>query len=173
KPGWRSSRNRRRSPAADGRAAHPKRRDPGAPAGPASAPGQPGGIRLGARRPGARTRARCAVYRRRWGPGPRTDAPPRTALPAPADRHDRCGRARRVRSRHRRQRTRPARPPRRLRLSGLPSAALDEAAWDAAHARLVGSLQDLIRIPSVNPPDPPGGELLAARYLAGALDEAG
>jgi acetylornithine deacetylase/succinyl-diaminopimelate desuccinylase-like protein len=37
----------------------------------------------------------------------------------------------------------------------------------------VESLRDLIRIPSVNPPDPPGGELRAARYLAGALGEAG
>ncbi len=55
----------------------------------------------------------------------------------------------------------------------LPSAALGEAAWDAAHERLVESLRDLIRIPSVNPPDPPGGELDAARHLAGALDEAG
>ena len=39
--------------------------------------------------------------------------------------------------------------------------------------RLVESLRDLIRIPSVNPPDPAGPELAAARYLAGALDDAG
>ena len=58
-------------------------------------------------------------------------------------------------------------------MTELPSAALDEAAWDAAHERLVASLRDLIRIPSVNPPDPPGRELEAARYLAGALGEAG
>jgi acetylornithine deacetylase/succinyl-diaminopimelate desuccinylase-like protein len=43
----------------------------------------------------------------------------------------------------------------------------------AAHDRLVETLRDLIRIPSINPPDPPGGELAAARYLAGALDDAG
>jgi len=50
--------------------------------------------------------------------------------------------------------------------------ALDAGAWDRAHARLVASLRELIRIPSINPPDPPGGELEAARYLAGALGEA-
>jgi acetylornithine deacetylase/succinyl-diaminopimelate desuccinylase-like protein len=42
-----------------------------------------------------------------------------------------------------------------------------------AHDRLVETLRDLIRIPSINPPDPPGGELAAARYLAGALEDAG
>jgi acetylornithine deacetylase/succinyl-diaminopimelate desuccinylase-like protein len=50
---------------------------------------------------------------------------------------------------------------------------LDAAAWDRAHARVIASLQELIRIRSVNPPDPPGGELEAARYLAGALEDAG
>ena len=44
---------------------------------------------------------------------------------------------------------------------------------DAAHARLVETLRDLIRIPSINPPDPAGPELDAARYLAGALEGAG
>lgn len=47
------------------------------------------------------------------------------------------------------------------------------AVSEAAHARLVESLRDLIRIPSINPPDPAGAELEAARYLAGALDDAG
>ena len=42
-----------------------------------------------------------------------------------------------------------------------------------AHARLVETLRDLIRIPSINPPDPAGPELDVARYLAGALDDAG
>jgi acetylornithine deacetylase/succinyl-diaminopimelate desuccinylase-like protein len=42
-----------------------------------------------------------------------------------------------------------------------------------AHDRLVETLQDLIRIPSINPPDPAGPELDAARYLAGALEDAG
>ena len=58
-------------------------------------------------------------------------------------------------------------------MTTLPSNAIDEAGWGEAHDRLIESLRDLIRIPSVNPPDPPGGELRAARYLAGALGEAG
>ena len=45
--------------------------------------------------------------------------------------------------------------------------------WAIAHDRLVESLRDLIRIPSINPPDPAGPELDAARYLAAALREAG
>ena len=53
------------------------------------------------------------------------------------------------------------------------SAALEPAAWDRAHDRLVEALRDLIRIPSVNPPDPAGAELAAARWLAAALTEAG
>ena len=57
--------------------------------------------------------------------------------------------------------------------NALPSAALGEDAWASAHARLVAALSDLIRIPSVNPPDPPGPELDAARYLAAALEDAG
>jgi acetylornithine deacetylase/succinyl-diaminopimelate desuccinylase-like protein len=48
----------------------------------------------------------------------------------------------------------------------------DRDDWDRAHDRLVGALRDLIRIPSVNPPET-GAELEAARYLAGALDDAG
>jgi acetylornithine deacetylase/succinyl-diaminopimelate desuccinylase-like protein len=55
----------------------------------------------------------------------------------------------------------------------LPSTRVLAEAWAGAHDRLVESLRDLIRIPSINPPDPPGGELRAARYLAGALGEAG
>lgn len=55
----------------------------------------------------------------------------------------------------------------------LPSARRSSDDWSAAHERLVESLRDLIRIPSINPPDPPGAELKAARYLHGALDEAG
>ena len=47
----------------------------------------------------------------------------------------------------------------------LPSAALDAAAWDAAHDGLVAILRDLIRIPSINPPDPPGPEMDAARFI--------
>ncbi len=48
----------------------------------------------------------------------------------------------------------------------LPSAALGSDAWAAAHDELVGVLRDLIRIRSVNPPDPPGAETEAAQYLA-------
>jgi acetylornithine deacetylase/succinyl-diaminopimelate desuccinylase-like protein len=44
---------------------------------------------------------------------------------------------------------------------------------DAAHGRLLESLRDLIRIPSVNPPDPPGPELAAAEYLQDALADSG
>jgi acetylornithine deacetylase/succinyl-diaminopimelate desuccinylase-like protein len=47
--------------------------------------------------------------------------------------------------------------------------------WEFAHHRLVASLRDLIRIRSINPPDParPDGELEAARWLGGALDAMG
>jgi acetylornithine deacetylase/succinyl-diaminopimelate desuccinylase-like protein len=41
------------------------------------------------------------------------------------------------------------------------------------HDQLVATLRELIRIPSVNPPDPPGAELAAARWLEGALTDAG
>ena len=44
---------------------------------------------------------------------------------------------------------------------------------EPAQARLVESLRDLIRIPSVNPADPPGAELAAAEYLRDALGESG
>ncbi len=55
----------------------------------------------------------------------------------------------------------------------IASAALDRGTWAQAHDELVETLRALIRIPSINPPDPPGGELRAARWLAAALDEAG
>ena len=57
--------------------------------------------------------------------------------------------------------------------SAQPSGAIDEAAWVRAHDELVGFLQALIRIPSINPPDPPGPELDAARLIAATLREAG
>ena len=41
--------------------------------------------------------------------------------------------------------------------------------WEAAHEELVAFLRDLIRIPSINPPDPPGPEMDAARFIAGVL----
>lgn len=67
--------------------------------------------------------------------------------------------------------------PRRLGQNGrvttspdtLPSAALPPDAWAAAHDELVELLRDLIRIPSINPPDPPGPETQAAQYLADRL----
>lgn len=48
----------------------------------------------------------------------------------------------------------------------LPSAALGADAWAAVHDELIGILRDLIRIRSVNPPDPPGPETEAAEHLA-------
>ncbi|HEY0443509.1 MAG TPA: M20/M25/M40 family metallo-hydrolase [Candidatus Limnocylindrales bacterium] len=53
------------------------------------------------------------------------------------------------------------------------SSPLDPATLDAAVAGLVATLSDLIRIPSVNPPDPPGEELRAAQYIASVLADAG
>jgi acetylornithine deacetylase/succinyl-diaminopimelate desuccinylase-like protein len=57
----------------------------------------------------------------------------------------------------------------------LPSQAIADDAWVAAHARLVATLQDLIRIPSINPPDPaaPDGESRVAQYLADRLTALG
>ena len=54
-----------------------------------------------------------------------------------------------------------------------PSDAIDAAGWATAHHELVESLRDLIRIRSINPPDPPGPELDAARYLANVLGDSG
>ena len=52
----------------------------------------------------------------------------------------------------------------------LPSATLGDTAWDRNLEELVGILQGLIRIRSVNPP---GDEILAARYVEGVLADAG
>ena len=56
-----------------------------------------------------------------------------------------------------------------------PSASVEPGIWDAAHATLVDTLRDLIRIPSVNPPSPdaPDAELRVARYLADRLERIG
>ncbi len=54
-----------------------------------------------------------------------------------------------------------------------PSAAIDPATLDRAGHQLVETLRELIRIPSVNPPETPGGELAAATYVAAALRDAG
>ena len=55
----------------------------------------------------------------------------------------------------------------------LASARIPAERWSGVHERLVEALRELIRIPSINPPDPPGGELDAARWLAGALADVG
>ena len=54
-----------------------------------------------------------------------------------------------------------------MTLTTLPSRAIDDATWEAAHRGVVETLRDLIRIPSVNPPPPdaPDGEMHVARYL--------
>jgi acetylornithine deacetylase/succinyl-diaminopimelate desuccinylase-like protein len=56
-----------------------------------------------------------------------------------------------------------------------PSSALPGSVWTAAHDSVVATLRDLIRIPSVNPPDPaaPDGETRVARYLAARLRDLG
>ena len=56
---------------------------------------------------------------------------------------------------------------------GLASARLDRGALERAQATLVADLRDLIRVPSINPPDPPGAELDAARLIADRLTDAG
>jgi len=53
--------------------------------------------------------------------------------------------------------------------AALPSAALTAAEWGTAHDELVELLQALIRIPSINPPNPPGPETDAARLIAERL----
>jgi acetylornithine deacetylase/succinyl-diaminopimelate desuccinylase-like protein len=57
----------------------------------------------------------------------------------------------------------------------LPSSRIDAHAWDRAHEELVATLRALIRIPSINPPDPtrPDGELVAARAIAAILEGLG
>ena len=59
------------------------------------------------------------------------------------------------------------------RLPDCPPPALDPAAWERAARRLVETLRDLIRIPSINPPGPAGGELRAAAASPAALGDAG
>jgi len=54
-----------------------------------------------------------------------------------------------------------------------PSAGLGNKAWECAHEQLVDDLRSLLRIPSINPPDPPGAELAAAHWVASALEDMG
>jgi acetylornithine deacetylase/succinyl-diaminopimelate desuccinylase-like protein len=58
-------------------------------------------------------------------------------------------------------------------VSVRPSEAIAPNVLERAQGLLVETLRDLIRIPSVNPPDPPGGELAAATYIADTLRDAG
>jgi acetylornithine deacetylase/succinyl-diaminopimelate desuccinylase-like protein len=51
----------------------------------------------------------------------------------------------------------------------LPSTALAATEWAGAHDELVELLQALIRIPSINPPNPPGPETDVARLIADRL----
>jgi acetylornithine deacetylase/succinyl-diaminopimelate desuccinylase-like protein len=57
----------------------------------------------------------------------------------------------------------------------LPSDRLSTETWSSAGAEVVANLQDLIRIPSVNPPpqEAPDGELRAAAWIAASLAGAG
>jgi acetylornithine deacetylase/succinyl-diaminopimelate desuccinylase-like protein len=57
--------------------------------------------------------------------------------------------------------------------TGRPSEAIDQQTLARAGDELIGTLRDLIRIPSINPPDPPGGELAAARHIAQVLLDMG
>ncbi|MEO8437924.1 MAG: M20/M25/M40 family metallo-hydrolase [Chloroflexota bacterium] len=56
-----------------------------------------------------------------------------------------------------------------------PSRRLDEATWADATDLLVGTVRDLIRIPSINPPPDgaPDGETRMARHIAALLETAG
>ena len=56
-----------------------------------------------------------------------------------------------------------------------PSDAVAPDAWERAHAEVVETLRDLIRIPSVNPPpaSAPDGETRTARYIAQHLSDLG
>jgi acetylornithine deacetylase/succinyl-diaminopimelate desuccinylase-like protein len=56
-----------------------------------------------------------------------------------------------------------------------PSSAVAAPDWARAHRTVVSTLRDLIRIPSVNPPDPdaPDAETRVARYLEAHLRQLG
>jgi len=58
-------------------------------------------------------------------------------------------------------------------MTSRPSDEVSAARWAAAHERLVETLRELIRIPTVNPPAPAGPELDAARAIATMLGESG
>ena len=59
-------------------------------------------------------------------------------------------------------------------MSPIPAAAaLGDSAWARAHEFLVEDLVAVLRIPSINPPDPPGPELTMANWIAGALTDIG
>ena len=60
-------------------------------------------------------------------------------------------------------------------MTAVPSERLTTETWEMAHQELVRTLRDLMRIRSVNPPDPaaPDGELQAARHIETLLLQAG
>jgi acetylornithine deacetylase/succinyl-diaminopimelate desuccinylase-like protein len=61
-------------------------------------------------------------------------------------------------------------PPAGARRGERPSDRLGPTEWQRAHDELVVSLRDLLRLRTVNPP---GDEIIAARYLEGALTDIG
>jgi acetylornithine deacetylase/succinyl-diaminopimelate desuccinylase-like protein len=63
--------------------------------------------------------------------------------------------------------------PAQVAVTSRPSDVLDGAGWDAVLDETIAFLRALIRIPSINPPDPPGAELEAARFIAGVLEAEG
>ncbi len=58
-------------------------------------------------------------------------------------------------------------------VAGLPSTAMSAAEWTRVCDETVELLRELIRIPSVNPPNPVGPETDAARFVAYALADVG
>jgi acetylornithine deacetylase/succinyl-diaminopimelate desuccinylase-like protein len=66
-----------------------------------------------------------------------------------------------------------AKPPTTVIPAARPSALVDEGDWRANHDWLIRTLVELIRIPSINPPEQGDGELRAATYIADVLREAG
>jgi acetylornithine deacetylase/succinyl-diaminopimelate desuccinylase-like protein len=63
----------------------------------------------------------------------------------------------------------------RTRPAPTPSSAVPDATWESAHESVVTTLRELIRIPSINPPDPssPDGETRVAHYLEARLGAIG
>ena len=135
---------------------------------------RPRGLRRRAERACPESRARGAVHRGRPGPRARGGPDGGTPLPPLADPHGHRDRPVRVRARDPRQ----SRLPRRLTWRETPVArpsdrlSADTLGRSPTTASLA-TLRELIRIPSVNPPDPAGPELDAARAIAAMLEASG